>query len=88
MSGKSINIDDKKVNKSEFYKNKKVTSIDDVYANKILLSKKEPYDTKNALKYFIGYNENDVIRPLCLRLPKMTDYTKRFPLVSSIYPFA
>ena len=88
MSGKSINIDDKKVNKSEFYKNKKVTSIDDLDVNKILLSKKEPYDTKNALKYFIGYNENDVIRPLCLRLPKMTDYTKKFPLVSSIYPFA
>ena len=77
MSGKSINIDDKKVNKSEFYKNKKVTSIDDLDVNKILLSKKEPYDTKNALKYFIGYNENDVIRPLCLRLPKMTDYAKK-----------
>ena len=78
MSGKSINIDDKKVNKSEFYKNKKVTSIDDVYANKILLSKKEPYGTKNALKYFIGYNDNDVIRPLCLRLPQMTGYAKKF----------
>ena len=78
MSGKSINIDDKKVNKSEFYKNKKVTSIDDVYANKISLSKKEPYGTKNALKYFIGYNDNDVIRPLCLRLPQMTDYAKKF----------
>ena len=77
MSGKSINIDDKKVNKSEFYKNKKVTSIDDLDVNKILLSKKEPYDTKNAFKYFIGYNENDIIRPLCLRLPKMTDYAKK-----------
>ena len=30
------------------------------------------------LKYFIGYNDNDVIRPLCLRLPQMTGYAKKF----------
>ena len=29
------------------------------------------------LKYFIGYNDNDVIRPLCLRLPQMTGYAKK-----------
>ena len=61
-----------------FYKNKKVFQIDDIDVNKILVSKKEPYDTKNALKYFIGYNDNDVIRPLCLRLPEMTGYAKKF----------
>ena len=33
---------------------------------------------KNSLKYFIGYNDNDVIRPLCVRLPQMTDYTRKF----------
>ena len=49
MSGKKINFDDKKIKKSEFYKNKKVTSIDDVNVNEILVSKKEPYSTKNAL---------------------------------------
>ena len=62
MSGKNINFDDKKNQKSEFYKNKKVFQIDDVDVNKILVSKKEPYGTNNALKYFIGYNDNDVIR--------------------------
>ena len=61
-----------------FYKNKKVFQIDDIDVNKILVSKKEPYDTKNALKYFIGYNDNDVIRPLCLRRPEMTVYAKKF----------
>ena len=78
MSGKNINFDDKKNQKSEFYKNKKVFQIDDVDVNKILVSKKEPYGTKNALKYFIGYNDNDAIRPLCLRLPQMTGYAKKF----------
>ena len=36
MSGKSIKFDDKKIKKSEFYKNKKITSIDDnIDVNKI-----------------------------------------------------
>ena len=42
-----------------------------------LKKKKEPYGTKNALKYFIGHNDNDVIRPLCLRFPQMTGYAKK-----------
>ena len=44
----------------------------------MLVSKKESYGTKYALKYFIGYNDNDVIRPFCLRLPQMTRYSKAF----------
>ena len=78
MSGKNINVDNKKIKKSDFYKNKTVTRIDDVDVNKKLVSKKEPYGTKNARKYFIGYNDNDVIRPLCIRLPQMTGYAKKF----------
>ena len=67
-----------KIKKSDFYKIKKVFQIDDVYFNKILVSKKEPYGPKNSLKYFIGYNDNDVIRPLCVRLPQMTGYDRKF----------
>ena len=44
----------------------------------ILVSKKEPYGTKNSHKYFIGYNDNDNIRPLCIRLPQMTGYARKF----------
>ena len=42
MNGKSINFDDKKIKKSEFYKNKKVFQIGNIDVNKILVSKKEP----------------------------------------------
>ena len=63
MNGKSINFDDKKINKSTFYENKKLLHIHDLDVNKILVSKKESYGTKNSPKYFIGYND-DVIRPL------------------------
>ena len=76
MSGKSINFDDKKIKKSVFYKNKKAFQLVDNDANKILVSKKEPYGMKTLFKYFIGYNDNDVIRPLCLRLSQINGYTK------------
>ena len=63
MSGKSVNFDDKKNRKSEFYKNKKVNEINNIDANKIFVSKEEPYGAKNSFKYFIGCNDNGVIRP-------------------------
>ena len=59
MNGKNINFGDKTNLKSEFYKYKKIFQIDDIDINKILVSKKEPYGTKNAFKYFIRYNDND-----------------------------
>ena len=77
MSGKNVNFEHKKIKKSDFYKNKKVTNIDDIDANKILVSKEEPYGTKNSFKYFIGYNDNDVIRPLYVKLPQMSRYVKK-----------
>ena len=77
MSEKSINFDDKKINKSNFYKNKKIFNIYDLDV-KILVSKKESYGTKNLLKYFVGYNDDNVIRPLCIKLPQMKGYVKCF----------
>ena len=51
MSRKNVNFrDKKKIEKSGFYKNKKVTRIDDIDVNKILVSKEEPYGTKNSFK--------------------------------------
>ena len=68
----------KKIKKSIFYKNKAINNIEDIDVNNILVSKKEPYGNKNSVKYFIGYNDNDIIRPLCIRLPQMTGYVRKF----------
>ena len=75
MSGKNINFDDKKIS---FYKGKKINNIEDIDVSNILVSRKEPYGNKNSLKYSIGYNDNDNIRPLCIRLPQMTGYARKF----------
>ena len=50
----------------------------DLDVNKILVSKSESYCTKSLLKYFIGYNNDDVIRPLCIKLAQMIGYVKNF----------
>ena len=78
ISEKNVNFGDKKIKKSDFYKNKKVARIDDTYVNKILVSKKTSHATKNSFKYFIGYNNNDVIRSLCIKLPHMIGYVRKF----------
>ena len=58
--------------------------MDNIIVNNILISRKEPYGTKNSLKYFIGYNDNDIIRPLCLKLPRVTGYFRKFNENSTI----
>ena len=78
MSGKNIIFDDKKINKSNFYRNKKLFNIYDIDVNQILVSKKESYGKKSSFKYFIGHNDDDIIKPLCIKLSQMIGYVKCF----------
>ena len=52
--------------------------MNDIDVNKILVSKKEQYGNYYSFKYFIGYNGNDVIRPLFVKFPQMTSYINKF----------
>ena len=79
MSGMSIVFNDKSSKKNIFYRRRKPVSISDIEVNKITISKEVVYGTKNSLKYFIGYNdEEDVIRALLLKCPQMIGYLKEF----------
>ena len=81
MNGNSINLDNKNMKKSDFYnKNKKkyIYNINDIDVNEILVSKKEQYGKYNSFKYFIGHNDNDVIRPLYLFISQTTGYINKF----------
>ena len=53
-------------------KTKKIFNIDDIDI------KKEKYGKYNSFKYFIGYNDNDVIRPLYLFISQTTGYINKF----------
>ena len=77
MSEQSIVFDDKKINKNSFCRSRKPLNLNDVDVNKITTSKELLYGKKNSLKYFIGCNdEEDVTRPLLLRLLQMIGYLK------------
>ena len=55
MNGKSINFENKNIKKSDFYnKNKKIFNIDDIDANKILLSKKKHMVSIIQLNILLG----------------------------------
>ena len=69
---------EKKNKKSGFYKTVKLTKIDNIDVNKVLVCREEPYGSKNSFKYFIGYNDDDFIRPLCTELPDMVGYADNF----------
>ena len=77
MSGKNIIFDDKMINNSNFYK-KKLFTIYDIEIGKKLICKKESYGKKGSLNNFLRYNDHDIIRPLCVKLPRMIGYVKYF----------
>ena len=62
--------------KNIFYRSRKPFNVSDIDVNKILISKEVVYGTKNSLKYFIY--EDDVIRPLLLKLSRMIGHLKEF----------
>ena len=78
MSGLSIIFDIIKIKKNIFYRNRKPFDVSDIDVNRIVISKEVVYGTKNSLKYFIGYFDDDVIRPLLLKFPQMIGYLKEF----------
>ena len=82
--GKEHTVHWQKIEKSNFYKNKELFKIDDTDVNETLVSKKrerekkESCGTKTLLKYFIWYKEDDVITPLCIKLPQISGNIKCF----------
>ena len=80
MSRNSANFGDKKIKKSDSYKNGKEIKTDEIDVNKILVSKEESYGKRNSFKYFIGYDDNDVMSPLRIKLLKMIGCVKIFEI--------
>ena len=54
--------------------------IDGTDLNKILVSKEETYGGNKLFKYFIGYNGNDDIRPLCIMLSQIIEFLNAYIL--------
>ena len=59
-------------------KTKIYLNINDIDVNNILVSKKEKYGKYDSFQHFIGYNDNNVIKPLYLELSQMIGYINKF----------
>ena len=77
MGEKKLKFNDIKVNKKEFHKSKQAIELDLVDTGKIVASDKFKH-SEEGFKYFIGYQENEIIKPLCIILPQMNGYIKFF----------
>ena len=67
----------KKLIKKTFYSSKEAILLDSVDLSKIVVSSKWKLND-TTYKYFCGYLNNDVIKPLCVILPQMNRYIKYF----------
>ena len=66
-----------RVNKKEFHKPKQPIDLMSVNTEHIVTSDKFKY-SGNGFKYFIGYQEGEVVKPLCIILPQTSGYLKYF----------
>ena len=77
MSEKTLKFDNIEANKKEFHKSKQPTDLDLVNVDQIVICDK-PKQNDDDLKYFIGYKEDGIGKPLCYILPQMSGYIKYF----------
>ena len=77
MSSQKIKFGDIEVDKKKFYSSKEAILLDFVDLSKIVVSSRWKLND-TTYKYFCGYLNNDVIKPLCVILPQMSRYIKYF----------
>ena len=77
MSEKALKFNNIKINKKEFHKSKQAIDLDSIITDKIVVSDKFRH-SEEGFKYFIGYQEDEIVKPLCIILPQMNGYIKYF----------
>ena len=77
MSEKTLKFNNIKLNKKEFHKSKEPIDLLSVNIDQIVISDKFKHNNE-GFKYFIGYLEGEIVKPLCNILPQMSGYLKYF----------
>ena len=73
MSEKTLKFDNIRVNKKEFHKSKQPI---DLMSVNVVSDKFNHSD--EGFKYFIGYQEDEIVKLLCIILPQISGYIKYF----------
>ena len=77
MSEKTLKFNNIRLNKKESHKSKLSIDSKSVNVNQIVVSDKFKHSDE-GFKYFIGYQEGEIVKPLCIILPQMSGYIKYF----------
>ena len=77
MNEKTLKFGNIEINKKELHKSKQPIDLSLVDTTKIVISDKFKH-SDDSFKYFIGYKEDDIVKPLCIVLPQMSRYIKSF----------
>ena len=89
MTKKTLKFNNIKVNKKKFHMSKEPINLMSVSIDQVVVSdkfsnnsNKNNNDNNNnnndGLWYFIGYQEGEIVKPLCIILPQMSKYIKYF----------
>ena len=68
MSEKTLRFSDIILNKKEFHRSKEPIDLFSVNVDQIVVSDKFIHN-KKVFKYFIGYQNDEIVKPLCIMLP-------------------
>ena len=77
MTKKTLKFDDIKVNKKTFNMSKEPIDLMSANIDQIVVSDKFNHNN-NGSKYFTGYKEGEIVKPLCIILPQISGYIKYF----------
>ena len=83
MSEETLKFDNIRLNKKKFHKSKLPVDLKSVNVDQIVVSEKFKY-SDNDFKYFTGYQEDDIVKPLCIIFPQMSGYIKYFEMEEKI----
>ena len=73
MSEKTLKFNNIRVNKKEFHKSKQPIDLMPVNVDQIFVSDKFKHSGE-GFKYFICYQEGEIVKPLCIILPQISGY--------------
>ena len=65
MNEKTLKCDNIRVNKKEFHKSKHTINLDLINIYQMVVSNKFKH-SDDGFKYFIGYKEGEIVKPLCI----------------------
>ena len=77
ISGNTLKFNNIRLNKKEFHKSKQPIELDLLTVDQIVISDKFKHSDE-GFKYFIGYLESEIVKPLSIILLQMSGYIKYF----------